>query len=253
MIKQFLQDDLLVKVFATRDEMGGAAAFYIAENISTLLLEKQEINMVFAAALSQNELYGHLILDKSVPWHKINAFHMDEYIGLPADAPQAFSNYLIKKLFDHCPFKTINLINPYAENPADECERYEALLEKFPPDIVCMGIGENGHIAFNDPPVADFHDKKLVKIVELENACRQQQVNDGAFSDLENVPAYAITLTIPALLNAAVISCVVPGPTKAKAVYNTINNAISTDCPATILRRTPTVVLFLDAESAARL
>jgi len=178
---------------------------------------------------------------------------MDEYIGLPAGAKQAFSHYLEKKLFQYCPFKSINLIDPYAKNPADECERYEALLKKFPPDIVCMGIGENGHIAFNDPPVADFHDEKLVKIVELEHSCRQQQVNDGAFENMEDVPEYAMTLTIPALINAAVISCVVPGQTKAKAVYNTLNNAISTACPATILRQTPTAVLFLDAESAAQL
>ncbi len=157
-----------------------------------LTLEKKAvINMIFAAAPSQSDFLKVLRNDASIDWSRINAFHMDEYIGLDKDAPQGFGNLLKREIFGLVPFKTVNYINGSAADPEKECERYATLLNENPVDIVCLGIGENGHIAFNDPPVADFNDPKLVKVVDLEQICRQQQVNDNCFTAIELVPEKA--------------------------------------------------------------
>jgi len=229
--------------------MGQAAGSAVEERINALLSERDELRMIFAAAPSQNELLAYLAQSDQIDWSKITAFHMDEYIGLPADAPQRFANFLREKLFDQVSFKAVYLIAG-DEDPKQECQRYADLLAEKPIDIVCLGIGENGHIAFNDPPVADFEDSQMVKVVELDTRCRQQQVNDGCFVALDAVPTQAITLTIPALMSGKHLYCVVPGPTKREAVDNTLNGPISTDCPASILRTHPSCQLYLDAESA---
>ena len=225
-------DKLNVKVYQTREEMGRAAAEEAAAAIRAAIAAKGEINMIFAAAPSQNEFLAHLIADKSIDFTKINAFHMDEYIGLPADAPQGFGNFLRERLFDRVPFKTVNTIDSTAADPEAECRRYAALLQAHPCDIVCMGIGENGHIAFNDPHVADFGDKAAVKVVALDETCRQQQVNDGCFARLDDVPTHALTLTIPTLTAPEAVFCIVPAKTKANAVYATLRGGITEACPA---------------------
>lgn len=244
------KDKLLVKIFDTRDEMGLNAANDIAECIKNLLSEKEEINMIFAAAPSQNDMLYHLCERNDIEWERINAFHMDEYIGLKSDAPQCFSNFLKRYIFDLKPFKSVNLINAAATEPEAECQRYSELLKKYPVDIVCMGIGENGHIAFNDPHVADFNDSKMVKPVELDEMCRNQQVNDGCFATIDEVPKYALTLTIPTLVSAAYNFCVVPAPTKANAVKNTVEGEINEKCPATILRNKDNAIMYCDADSS---
>ena len=183
-MKEFNKDLLKVRIFETRKEMGNAAAADIKAQILALLQTKETINMIFAAAPSQNEVLYALASDKEIPWSRVNAFHMDEYIGLPADAPQGFGNFLKEHIFGCAPFKTVNYIDSTANDPDAECRRYSELLKQNPTDIVVMGIGENGHIAFNDPPVADFNDKKLVKPVELDEVCRNQQVHDGCFKAL---------------------------------------------------------------------
>ncbi|MCD0487497.1 glucosamine-6-phosphate deaminase [Pedobacter sp. MC2016-14] len=234
---------LAVNIFENRKQMGIHAAEVASERINALLLAQPVVNVIFAAAPSQNEFLEELItLD--IDWSRINAFHMDEYIGLDEAAPQGFGNFLSSRLFEKVPFKTVNYLRDVA---------YSDLLDQFPVDVVCMGIGENGHIAFNDPPVADFADAKAVKIVELDLVCRQQQVNDGCFKSIEEVPTHAVTLTIPALLKAKHIICVVPGLTKAQAVWNTLNEDISTEYPSTILRNHPDVSLFLDQDSSSLL
>lgn len=248
-----LKDKLLTKIFDTRDEMGLQAANDIAECIKNLLSEKEEINMIFAAAPSQNDMLYHLCERNDIEWEKINAFHMDEYVGLKPDAPQCFSNFLKRYIFDLKPFKSVNLINAAATDPELECERYSELLKKHPVDIVCMGIGENGHIAFNDPHVADFNDSKMVKPVELDEMCRNQQVNDGCFSSIDEVPKFALTLTIPTLVSAKYNFCVVPAPTKANAVKNTVEGEISEKCPATILRNKDNAIMYCDADSSSLL
>lgn len=252
-MREFKKEELDVKIYETRDEMGRDAAEDIAECIKALLKERKEINMIFAAAPSQNDVLHHLCERNDIEWERINAFHMDEYIGLPASAPQRFSNFLNEHIFLKKPFHSVNIIDCSAGDPEQESKRYGELLEQYPTDIVCMGIGENGHIAFNDPHVADFHDAKAVKPVKLDEVCRMQQVNDGCFQAIEEVPQYALTLTIPTLIRAPHLFCVVPCATKAQAVKNTVEGEISESCPASILRTQKGAILYCDKDSAALL
>lgn len=248
--KHFKVDQLTVKVYDSREDMGRYAAKEIAGAIIGLLSKKEEINMIFAAAPSQNEVLEALVSNKKIDFSRINAFHMDEYIGLPKDAPQGFGNFLCEHLFNQCNFKSVHLINGFAEDIDAECQRYGDLLTQNRADIVCMGIGENGHIAFNDPSVADFHDSKMIKEVTLEEKCRNQQVHDGCFDKLSEVPKKALTLTVPALMNADYHFCIVPAKTKAQAVYDTVNGPVSEKCPASILRHAKSSILYLDADSS---
>lgn len=252
-MKQFKKDELLVKIFETRQEMGKVAALDIKAKIKELLSQKAEINMIFAAAPSQNDVLKSLAEDKDIEWNRVNAYHMDEYIGLSKDAPQGFGNFLKDHIFGLAPFKSVNYIDCTATNPEEEAERYGKLLVENPTDIVIMGIGENGHIAFNDPPVADFYDKKVVKPVKLDEICRNQQVNDGCFKSIDEVPTHALTLTVPTLMKAPYLFCIVPAPTKANAVYATLNGEIGEVCPATALRLHKDSILYLDGDSSAKL
>lgn len=248
-----LNSDLLeIRVFDTRKSLGEDAACEVAGKIRELLAKKAEVNIIFASAPSQNEFLEALIKE-NVDWDRINAFHMDEYIGLDRDAPQGFGNFIRDRLFSKVNCSHVYYLDGNAADAAAECERYSQLLKKYPVDIVCCGIGENGHLAFNDPPIADFNDKKLVKVVILEDKCRQQQVNDGCFESIDKVPETALSLTIPALMAGRFIYCMVPGKTKTEAVFNTVRGKIGTHCPATILRKHEHVILFTDQDSAARI
>ena len=242
---------LSVQVYQTRTEMGEEAALRVTEQISELLREQATVNIIFAAAPSQQEFLQSL-RRAPIEWGRIRAFHMDEYIGLHPEAVQGFGNFLRERLFDKVPFLAVYYIDGDAVDLKKECERYGTLLQKYPPDIVCMGIGENGHIAFNDPPVADFSDPYAVKVVALDQPCRQQQVNDGCFSELASVPTHAITLTIPTLMSGRFIYCIVPGKLKAQAVFNTLHREVVEDYPASILRTHENAILFLDALSAEK-
>lgn len=252
-MKQFIKDSLTVKIYPSRPEMGAGAAIDIKNAIVGLLDQKDEINMIFAAAPSQNEVLESLVNDKDIEWGRINAYHMDEYIGLPKGAPQAFGNFLSDHIFALVPFKSVNYIDAYATDSKAECERYSDLLKKNRPDIVVMGIGENGHIAFNDPHVALFNDKETVKVVKLDLVCRNQQVNDGCFKCLDDVPECALTLTIPTLVNTDNIFCIVPAKTKAWAVNETLKGSIDEHCPASILRTHKNATLYLDQDSSSLL
>lgn len=249
----FKKEKLSVNIFATREEMGKYAANDVINKIHDLLMDKDEINIIFAAAPSQEDFLEYLIRDQTVAWNRINAFHMDEYIGLEKDAPQGFGSFLNKQLFNKVPFKRIYYLNGQASDVETECERYTQLLKQYPTDIVCLGIGENGHLAFNEPHIADFYDSKWVKVVKLELVSRQQQVNEGCFNRLHLVPTKAITLTIPALMKAAWVFCLAPSTNKAQSVYRTLNNGINEKCPATILRTKENARLYLDADSASLL
>lgn len=252
-IKNFKVDNLEVFISENRDEMGKLAARDVHDRILELLKEKDAINMIFAAAPSQNEFLASLVSYDDVDWGRINAFHLDEYIGLSIEAPQRFANFLRDRIFGKVGFKSVNYIDGNAQDIEAECRRYSELLKEHPIDIGCIGIGENGHIAFNDPWVADFNDKKLVKVVELDERCRMQQVHDGCFSFLNEVPRYAITLTIPTIMSSRFIYCIVPAKTKAEAVYNTLKGDIVEDCPASILRTHPRAYLYLDMDSAEKI
>ena len=244
------KDCLTVKIYEDIHEMAKEAAEDVSGRIVSLLAERGEINMIFAAAPSQQEFLRCLISDRRIEWERINAFHMDEYIGIAGDAPQSFGNFLRSRLFDLVPFKSVSYIDGNAKDLDAECARYSKLLNDKPVDIVCLGIGENGHIAFNDPEVADFNDKKLVKVVKLDHVCRTQQVNEKCFEDLDQVPTHALTLTVPALLRAEWMFCIVPFAKKAPAVRNAVYGEISEKCPASVLRRKNNAVLYLDNNSS---
>ncbi len=252
-MKSLKKDLLTVNIYETRREMGEAAAKDIKNKILSLLEKKETINMIFAAAPSQNEVLASLAEDKDIPWNRINAFHMDEYIGLSPDAPQGFGNFLKQHIFGIADFKSVSYIDISAADAEKESARYAELLKRYPTDIVVMGIGENGHIAFNDPPVADFNDPKAVKPVTLDEICRNQQVNDGCFAKLDDVPKTAITLTVPTLFAGNHLFCIVPAKTKAKAVRATLCDEISEKCPATVLRRHRSAILYLDGDSSSLL
>ena len=218
---QFLVDQLRVQVYPNRQLLGQAAAIDVALYIKELQQKypkDKKIRIIFAAAPSQNEILATLCnTNIGIDWSRIEAFHMDEYIGLSSSAPQLFSNFLYDHIWNHVQPSIVHTLqsstNDNTNAATNECERYSKLLLNGPIDIVCLGIGENGHLAFNDPPVADFQDIQQVKIVELETICRQQQVNDGCFASLNDVPTHALTLTIPALLRGTRLFCCVPGKT----------------------------------------
>ena len=251
-MKELIKDKLKVRIFDSRPEMGRAAAETVSAKIRELLKTKPYVSIIFASAPSQTEFLTSL-LEMDVEWDKINAFHMDEYVGLDKDAPQGFGNFLKDRLFSKVGLRETHYMNGNAEDPEQECLRYAGLLEKYPTDIVCLGIGENTHLAFNDPHVAFFDDPKIVKIVDLDTACRQQQINDGCFATLDDVPVYALTITIPALFKSTFAYAIAPGPAKANAIYHTVNSDISPTYPSTILRRHPNAILFIDNKSAEKI
>ena len=232
-----------VNIHDSRAAMGLAAAEAVAAKIAELLAVKPWLNMVFAAAPSQEEFLA-AFRQMPVEWGRIHAFHMDEYLGLGIDRHQSFGVFLDKRLFRQVPFRDVF----YMEGMT--AEEYSVLLSVYVTDIVCMGIGENTHLAFNDPHSAKFDDPELVKVVELDTACRQQQVNDGCFAYIERVPTHAMTMTIPALMAAPTAFVIVPSPRKAEAVRHTLYDAISERYPSTILRQHSDVRLFLDRDSA---
>jgi glucosamine-6-phosphate deaminase len=244
---RFQVERLNVEVYPDRAAMGAAAASAIADEMRRVLAGQSTLRMSFAAAPSQNEFLAGLAAAEGIDWSRIVAFQLDDYVGLPARASERFSSFLHDRIWDTVRPGTIHAMGP--GDPAGECERYAALLAAAPVDIVCLGIGENGHLAFNDPPVADFNDTAVVKIVELDDACRQQQVNDGCFPAFGDVPTHALTQTIPALLAGKRLVCVVPGPAKRNAVEQTLKGPISVACPASILRTHPNCTLYLDRDS----
>lgn len=247
-----MKENLVVKIFATKDEMGKAAAISVAEKLNAAVAEKGFANLILATGASQFQFLEHL-QQQAIDWKKITVFHLDEYKGMPVTHPASFRKYLKERILDKVQPKQVHYLNGDAPDAEAEVLRYESLLKAHPIDVACIGIGENGHIAFNDPPVADFNDPKLVKVVELDEACRKQQLGEGWFPTLEDVPTHALSLTIPAIMRCKAISCVVPDERKAEAVYNTLNAEISTACPATILRTHPDCVLYLDEGSASKL
>ena len=249
MIKEIKTENLQTFVYKTRDEMGKNAAEHAAIAINKAISEKGYANVIFAAAPSQNETLEHL-LKQDIDFSLINAFHMDEYSGLSIENEQSFAKYLYDHVFSKKTFKSVNYV-PAKLDIDLACKSYGELLTKFPPDVVLMGIGENGHIAFNDPPVADFNDKAIIKKVELDEICRNQQVHDGCFKTLDEVPKYALTLTVPTLVSAKCLICTVPAITKANAVKAMLQGPYGEVCPATALRKHPNAKMFLDIDSAS--
>ena len=251
LVRKIHVDRLTIEVHSTRAAMGAAAASACARRIREVVAVRNSCLMIFAAAPSQNELLAELRAASGVPWERIEAFQMDEYHGLPQGAPQRFSEFLRRALFDHVPFRAKQLLDAAGLPIDEEMRRYASLLAAAPIDIVCLGVGENGHVAFNDPAVADFDDPMPIKEVELDTECRNQQVRDGAFPDVDAVPARAVTLTVPTLMRGESLFCVVPGRAKALAIKTMLTGPVSESCPASILRTHPNCTLYLDGESAS--
>lgn len=251
-MKEKNKDLLKVKIFEDKDQLGKAAAITVAEKLNAATAEKGFANLILATGASQFQFLEHL-QKQAIDWKKITVFHLDEYKGMPVTHPASFRKYLKERILEKVQPKEVHYLNGDAPDAEAEVLRYENLLKAHPADVACIGIGENGHIAFNDPPVADFNDPRRVKVVELDEGCRRQQLGEGWFPTLDDVPTHALSLTIPAIMACKYISCVVPDVRKAEAVYNTLNAEISTACPATILRTHPNCVLYLDDGAASKL
>ncbi len=252
-IAEFTSHALRVVVYEDRAQLGRAAAAAVALAIADRQAVAGVARVVFAAAPSQDEFLKNLIAHRGLDWSRVVGFHMDEYFGLGPDHPASFRRYLAEHLFHLAglPGDRLHLIpGEQTDRPLRTCLAYEQSLLQEPPDIVCAGIGENGHLAFNDPPVADFLDPVKVKVVRLDDACRAQQVHDGCFERLQDVPTHAFTMTVPALLAAPRLSVVVPGPRKAEAVLATLRGPLSESCPASALRLHAGATLRLDRDSA---
>lgn len=244
--------NLKIKEYSNRRLAGEAAAIEFIDKANELLCNKEFIQVIFASAGSQTDFLDGLLRNcMFLDWSRINAFHLDEYIGAGPETTFGFSRWIKDHLIDELPFRSFEGMNGLEKDPAAECLRYGTLLSEKEINIACIGIGENGHLAFNDPPVADFNDQKVIKVIDLDDACREQQFREGIFKDPDSVPKQALTVTIPTIMRANSIFCTVPGTHKAVAVWKTINNEISTTCPASILRRHPDTTLYLDSESAA--
>ncbi|HLZ09923.1 MAG TPA: glucosamine-6-phosphate deaminase [Chloroflexota bacterium] len=244
-------ENLLVEIHPDRRALGRAAGRAAARRMRQELAGHDRIAVMFAAAPSQNEFLATLGAESDLDWSRVIAFHMDEYIGLPAGALQSFGHYLRSRLFDRVKPGVIHFLDGNATDPEAEARRYADLLKAQPLDLAFVGIGENGHLAFNDPPIADFADPLAVKIVEMDDISRLQQVHDGAFARVDEMPRRALTVTIPPLVGARMVSATVPGPTKITAIRDTLRGPIASTCPASILRRHRNAVLYLDRDSAA--
>ncbi|MFI6831836.1 6-phosphogluconolactonase [Kribbella sp. NPDC050241] len=243
-------EDLRLEVFADTADMAAAAAAGTAEVLSRAVAERGAARVVIATGNSQLAFVTALA-GYDVPWSQVTVFHMDEYVGIDANHPASFRRWIAERIAEPFGPARVEYIDGETPDVDAECARYEALLRESPIDLTCMGIGENGHLAFNEPGQAEFDDPRWVKPITLTPESLHQQVGEGHFPDVASVPPTAISLTVPALLSARVVQVVAPEQRKAAAVRNTLTLPIDAACPSTILRRTPHAKLYLDAASAA--
>ena len=252
MSQKFKIEQLDVEIFDDEEDMGFAAANFVEQKINLAIADKGVAHIILATGTSQFSFLNAL-KKNDIDWNNVIVFHLDEYSGISDTHPASFRKYLKERILDEVNPKRVFLLNGDADDIENVMKEYTKALENHPIDISCIGIGENGHIAFNDPPVAAFNDSEKVKIVDLDEDCRNQQLGEGWFPTLEDVPKQALTLTIPTILSAKSISCVVPDKRKSEAVKNALQAEISTACPATILRTHSDTKLFLDKWAADKL
>jgi glucosamine-6-phosphate deaminase len=249
-LTELRHDRLVTEVHPDRTSMGTAAADYAARRLRDLLAEGGRARVIFAAAASQEEFLDGLAGAAGIDWARVTAFHLDEYVGLPLGDGRSFGEWLERRIWSRVRPGSVEKIDGGAaagpDGPDSEADRYGRLIADGGLDLALIGIGENGHLAFNDPHVADFDDPRVVKPVEIDATSRRQQVRDGAFPALDDVPQLALTVTMSAILASRAISVVVPGPQKAGAVAATLLGPIETACPASALRRHPDARLFVD-------
>lgn len=252
-IREMKFDQLTVKVYEDNAALGRAAAEAAAAILAEAIAQRGAANAIIATGNSQLSFLKAMRERSDVDWPAVTLFHMDEYLNLPPGHSAGFSNFLLRHLMNHVP---VERFFPVPGHPSDidaACRGYELLLRAHPADLCCLGIGENGHLAFNEPEVADFDDPVWVKVVTLNPQSRRQQVGEGHYASLDEVPEQALSLTIPALRSANHLLCIVPESRKAQAVYDTLFGPITTDCPGSILRESPNTLLLLDRDSAAKI
>jgi glucosamine-6-phosphate deaminase len=242
-----------VEIHPDRPTLGRAAARVVGDEIRRLVAEDGRVAVIFASAPSQNEFLAALRMQPDIDWSKLAAFHLDEYVGIGPDHPASFRRFLVDRLFAHVKVAAFHGLDGQAPDLAAECARYASLLREAAPALAVLGIGENGHLAFIDPPVCDFAERADVRVVELDEPCRRQQVNDGCFASLAEVPRTALSLTVPFLLRVPRAVAIVPGPAKRAAIQAAVLGPVTASCPASVLRRHRDATLFLDEDSAAGL
>jgi len=252
-LNTFSSDRLEVRVYSNRDEAGAAGAAIAADILREQTRREGRAAVVLASAVSQDPFLHALRGQAGIDWPRITAFHLDEYAGMSAKHPASFRRFQHERLIDHVPIGAFHELGGDAPDLAAECDRYAALLYEAQPKLVALGIGENGHLAFIDPPVCDFQDPHDVRQVELDEVCRMQQVHDGAFARLEDVPGRALSLTVPFFLRVPRALVFVSGTNKARAVKAALQGPIAETCPASALRRHPNATLFLDPAAASLL
>lgn len=249
----FRVDDLLVQIYNSEVEMAFSVAEITQQYLQKILNEQDTAAVLLATGNSQLKFLDALIKLGGVDWSRITLLHLDEYLGISAEHSASFRRYMRERVEKRVAPKQFHYIEGDTLQPVAECDRYTKLLQAQPIDLCCLGVGENGHLAFNDPAVANFQDPYSVKLVKLDKVNRQQQVNTGHFSNIETVPQYAFTVTIPTICSAKKIICLAPETRKANVVKQMLQGAISTECPASILRQQPQATLFLDVNSASLL
>ncbi|MDF1515647.1 MAG: glucosamine-6-phosphate deaminase [Anaerolineae bacterium] len=241
-----------IHIFDDKNSMGAAAAQEIAHKLKIAITDKNNATMILATGASQFEMLEHLV-KSNVDWSKVTVFHLDEYIGLSVLHPASFRKYLKERFADRIEdLKDFHYINGESIDPLLECERLGTIIRKFPVDVACIGIGENGHLAFNDPP-ADFDTEEPYIIVSLDEACRRQQLGEGWFPAFEDVPKQAISMSIQHIMKSNAIVCTVPDKRKANAVKAAVDGQVTNTVPASILQNHPRCSLYLDRYSAANL
>jgi glucosamine-6-phosphate deaminase len=248
----FSVDRARVQVYANRQELGYAAAQRVAELINRAIEERGKARIIAATGNSQIPLMEHLVR-QPIQWESVALFHMDEYVGIDESHPASFRNWIRRRLAEKVRPGEVFYLAGNAPDLGSEIRRYSELLLEAPIDVAFVGFGENGHIAFNDPLVADFDDPLIVKEVVLEESSRKQQVNEGHFPNLASVPERAVTITCPGLFRAKSWVCCVPEQRKAEAVKNALEGPIEEVCPASLVRLHPDATVFLDQESASLL
>jgi glucosamine-6-phosphate deaminase len=242
-----------IEIMPDKSNMGKAAAATGAAQIREAIAKRGNANMIVATGASQFEMFEHLVREPDINWSKVTGFHLDEYVGLPITHPASFRRYLWERFVSRLPLPLRAFHYLDAEgNPQDECRRVGEMIERYPIDVAFVGIGENGHLAFNDPP-ANFETEEPYIVVQLDEACRRQQLGEGWFPTFDDVPTKAISMSVRQIMKSRTIICTVPDERKAEAVRNAVEGEVSPNVPASILQRHEHCTLFLDYRAASLL
>lgn len=252
-LKQFQVDALSVKVYDSSLKLATDAANFVGDYLLSLLTRQEKVRIILATGNSQLQFLDSLTSSTQIDWSRVVFFHLDEYLGISPEHQSSFRYYLRREVEEKVNAAQFNYIRGDAVEPLTECDRYKQLIERQAIDLCMLGVGKNGHLAFNEPTVANFQDSRTIKLVKLETKTRQQQIDSGYFTGSETVPQYAFTLTIPTICAAKKIICLAGGERKAAIIKTMLQAPISTSVPATVLRRQPQATLFLDRESASLL